>query len=652
MKNTFFILSFLLCLLSVSAQDRPGNVFDPGNISSREQKAFKDRLFTNSRQVSVASTNFDVKFYRCQWSVDPATRYIRGSITSFFTLTAPANTLVFDLHPSLRVDSILFRGSKLSYQHTGDQALTIALGQSLAIGQQDSMSIFYQGVPVSEGFGSFVLSMQSGTPVMWTLSEPYGASTWWPCKNVLYDKADSIDIILTYPDRYNSSSNGRLINRSLANGTKTDHWQHRYPIAPYLVAFAITNYVSTTDSVRIGERLLPVNMYAYPSNAETFRFATQVAKVCLERFSSLFGDYPFKAESYSQTQFGSGGGMEHQTNSFIASNDARLVAHELGHQWFGNLVTCRTWQDIWLNEGFAQYLEYIYLENFDTASTRPYLENNRRQITAEPGGSVKVNDTTSVPRIFSSRLSYSKGSYLVHMIRWKLGDSLFFRAMRTYLSDPQLSYGTATTADLQRNLEAVSGQNFSEFFKDWYEGQGFPSYQVSWSINSNNWVKVTIRQTTSHASVPFYEMPVPISFSARGRDTTLVFNHTANAQEFIVQLPFAPETASFDPGQWLLTANNTIIKTTTNGGQGNDVKLFPNPVKDYLSLSISNPTGTKLSVRMLNTAGQQVFKKELNLTGSDEMLQIPFGNLTDGLYVVEVKGETFSVRKKIIKRSR
>ena len=650
MKKINAIIFLLTGFFCGSAQENPKKMIRPDQVAAFEKTRFLRSASAVNMQRTVASSNFDVNFYRCQWEVDPSLRYIKGNVTSYFTVSAATNSITFDLSAVLRVDSIIFRGKKSNFQLNSANGLTIELSQTLPVGQRDSVSIFYQGVPVNDGFGSFTTSMQNGTPVMWTLSEPYGAKDWWPCKNASTDKADSIDIQLIYPAIYTSSSNGLLASQSMQGDKKISNWKHRYPIASYLVAFAITNYVVDNDSVQLGTNTMPVKMYAYPANTSDFRYATETAKLCLVRFSSLLGAYPFNKESFSQTQFSWGGGMEHQTNSFITSNNNQLVAHELAHQWFGDKVTCASWQDIWLNEGFAQYMQLVYLENFDSAMVMQYLDNNRKSVTSQPGGSVKVNDTTDVSRIFDSRLSYVKGAGILHMIRWRLGDALFFQALRQYLNDPAISYGTARTADLQRNLEQVSGQSFTEFFKDWYEGEGFPTYQVQWSAKANNWVTIRLNQTSSHPSVDFYEMPVPIRFSgANGRDSTVVLNHTKNGQEFSVNLAFTPNSAVFDPKLWLLTGNNTVTRTTSTEVSGNLVKIYPNPVTGMIRVSVANPTDNNISVRLFSSSGQLLYDKRFELSGRDEVIEIPAHRLPQGIYWLKVKGAGLNIVRKILK---
>ncbi|MEI2747579.1 MAG: M1 family aminopeptidase [Ferruginibacter sp.] len=141
------------------------------------------------------------------------------------------------------------------------------------------------------------------------------------------------------------------------------HWKHRYPIATYLVCFAVTNYAVFNNSVQLGNVNLPMVTYCYPESQTAFEAGTQNTLDAMQLFSQYFGEYPFIKEKYGHVQFGWGGGMEHQTSTFIVSTNESLVAHELGHQWFGDKITCASWEDIWLNEGFATYLARFYMEN-------------------------------------------------------------------------------------------------------------------------------------------------------------------------------------------------------------------------------------------------------------------------------------------------
>ena len=524
-------------------------------------------LYTN------ASTNFDVRYYRAEWEVDPAINKIKGIVTAYYIMTATGNNISLDLDNAHTVSNVLQRSSSLVKTHS-NHTLKIDFPTSVPAGTLDSVSIYYEGIPPSSGFGSFILSPHGtpAIPAMWTLSEPYGSRDWWPCKNGLDDKAeDGIDIYITHPAQYNeanayrAAANGILKSETAVAGNKIrTHWKHEYPIATYLVCFAITNYSVFTKSVMIGATNLPMLTYCYPESLAAFQAGTQNTLHGLQLFSNLFGPYPFIGEKYGHVQFGWGGGMEHQTNSFLINTNESLVLHELGHQWFGNKITCGNWEDIWLNEGFATHLASIYMENKYPANIRFTRLNEINYITSSTGGSVKVDNVNDVNRIFSSRLSYNKGSHLLYMLRWILGDAVFFNAVRNYINDVSLVYKFATTANLKSHLEGASGKDLTYFFDQWFNGQGYPSYQVEWS-NSGNSVNVNLKQTTSHASVSFFQLPVPLLFknSTTGQEKLVVLNNTSNNQNFAETIGFEAESVTVDPDYWLITKNNTVTKISS-----------------------------------------------------------------------------------------
>lgn len=576
---TFFVL-----IEPASAQLPTGALID--SIANIEQKNFL--RYTAGAQGSreqgyagtVASDNFDVYFYRCEWEADPNIRFIKGKVTSYFTITSPSSSITFDLSDTLTVDSVTYRGVSINFQRVASDGLVLQFPLNLNSGQKDSVTIFYNGVPRSfTSFRPFVQTktpvQYGGNPIVFTLSEPFGAKEWWPCKNGLTDKADSIDIVVTHPVNFQASSNGIMVQETTSGSNTTSYWKHRYPIASYLVAFAVTKFAVLKDTVLIGGKPMDLIDYAYPDPLVIDFFTAQrpFTKKTLELYSRLFGDYPFAKEKYGFTNFENNGGMEHQTNSFVIGPTTTLIAHETGHQWFGDKITCGSWQDIWLNEGFATYCQVLYNQYIAPSGYLPLLNSYKNYITSLPDGSVWVDDTSSAARIFSGRLSYQKGGYLLHMLRWKMGDSAFFAGVRRYLNDPLLKYGYAKTADLQRNLEAQSGTNLSSFFQKWFYGQGYPIYAVDWKQDSSNNLLVKINQTTTHASVNFFDMPVPVQFKSSNRDTVIVFNHTANGQTFVTNPGFKADTAIFDPSLWLL-AQGSAKQSSCTDDTGND-KLFP-----------------------------------------------------------------------------
>jgi len=496
-----------------------------------------------------------------------------------------------------------------------------------------------------------VLGTHAGVPVMWTLSEPYGSRDWWPCKNGLDDKADSIDILVTTPVAYKAASNGLLQSETLsAGGTKkTAWWKHRYPIASYLVCFAVTNYSVFTNSVQLGATSLPMQTYCYPENLGSFQANTPLVLNAMQLFHNLFGDYPFIKEKYGHVQFGWGGGMEHQTATFIVNAGEGLMAHELAHQWFGDKITCASWEDIWLNEGFATHLTSIYLEAKYPASVSTTRKNEIASITSVPGGSVWVNDTNNVGRIFDGRLSYTKGSHLLYMLRWILGDAVFFQGVGQYLKDPALAYGFARTSDLQRHLEQVSGKNLGGFFDDWFKGQGYPSYSVDWSQLGSSFVKIKMNQVSSHPSVGFFELPVALQFRNATQAKTIVVDHKTNGEFFIRNIGFIADTVLIDPEYWLVTKNNSSRKIADVASGQNLVQVFPNPVKDRFYVYLRNFSSPAL-VSLYNSLGQLIRSRNLALQNGSEFIEWDSQWLAPGVYHLVVRTESGqTISKKILK---
>ena len=630
----------------VIAQPVTNYVEKVNEIADMERSAH-ERL-TNADNVTSASNNFDVKYYRCEWEADPAIRFIKGRVTVYFTITSSTNSISFDLASLLITDSVKQRNNLLNYQHTNN-VLQVNFSNKQSIGILDSVTIFYNGTPATSGFGSFIQSTHAGVPIIWTLSEPYGSRDWWPCKNGLDDKADSIDVIITHPAQYKAASNGLLLSETTVGSNKITHWKHRYPIASYLICFAVTNYAVFNNSVALGNINLPMQTFCYPENLALFQNNIPPVLNALQFYNNTFGEYPFIKEKYGHVQFGWGGGMEHQTSTFIVVPDESLMAHELGHQWFGDKVTCGGWQHIWLNEGFATHLASMYIEQKYPST----ILNNRKteiaNITSVPNGSVLVDDTANANRIFSSRLSYLKGSHLLYMLRWILGDSIFFKGIRQYHRDPKLSYAFAKTDDLKRNLEQVSGKDLTYFFKEWFEGQGYPIYNVQWTQAGSNYVKIKMNQTTSHTSVNFFELPVALKFKNATEEKTIVVDNKTNGQIFYKNIGFIADTVLVDPDYWLVTKNNTTQKLIDNIGGPTVVQVFPNPVQEQLFVYIKNYLSTFANIDLCNSKGQVVYKKLLAVNGS-EFLEIPFSHLPHGVYFIKVGSDKhIKFVKKIVK---
>lgn len=530
--------------------------------------------------------SYDITYHRFNYYVDPSVRYLRGSVTTYFKVIDNGfQQISFKLTTSLSVDSVIFHDQVMDFQHTSSKQLAISLGEILHAGQTDSIIVYYQGVPdMGDGFGSFEQAYHAGEPVIWTQSEPYSAPGWWPCKDDLDDKIDSIDMVITTPARYRVAGNGLLVEEKEDGPDKIYHWKHRYPIVPYLIAFAVTNYESYSDWCVTGTDSVEVLNYVYPENIENARKGTGDLIGVMQYFIQRFGPYPFREEKYGHAQFSHGGGMENQTMSFMGGFGFELSSHELAHSWFGNMITCGSWHEIWLNEGFATYCAGLAYERFSPDLYWPIWKNNNiSYITQAPDGAVYVADTTSVSRIFNARLSYSKGAFILHMLRWIMGDEHFFGAIHDYLTDPTLVYSFASTADLKRHLEKACGLDLSGFFEDWYTGEGYPSYTILCYPLPGSQYQLIIHQKQSHPSVGFFEMPLPLWFKNSIRDTLMVLEHHYSGEAFVVDPGFVADSIVFDPDRWIVSRGNSVIINPPDDSR-DAIQMIPNPTGHLLQV--------------------------------------------------------------------
>ncbi len=587
-----------------------------------------------SLMKSFSSPNFNVHHYTCNWKVDPAVRFISGNVTISFQTTEDASGITLDMSDSLKVDSVVQGNFKLSYIHDSNRII-ISFENVIPLNQADSISVYYHGTPPQNGFGSFTTSVHNSMPVMWTLSEPYGARDWWPCKDGLYDKADSLDVYISSPSAYTSVSNGLRVMDTVINSIRTTHWKHRYPIATYLVCMAVTNYSEFQNRWDVPGDSLLMQTFCYPESENSFVQGTPNAHQAMKYFWQLLEPYPFANEKYGHVQFGFAGGEEHQTSTFIYRPDESLMAHEMAHQWFGDKVTCGSWQDIWLNEGFATHMASMFMEQKYPLTVINTRKSEIQFITSVPNGSVFVDDTSSVSRIFNNRLTYIKGSHLLYMLRWIMGDSVFFKGIRSYLDDPALSYKFAVTKDLQRHLEAVYGKSLDYFFNEWFYGQGYPSYHIDWWIQSNGTIGLKVNQTTSDPSVAFFHLPLPVRFSGGNNQKDFVINQNFNGQVFYLQPGFIPDSLTIDPDYRLITNGNTVQKTVRPENI-TEVKIFPNPAANFLNIFMNGFEETNIHFRLFDFGGRLVINKEEHINGSINAT-LDLSRFPSGIYLLRLQ---------------
>ncbi|GBC77063.1 Aminopeptidase N [bacterium HR08] len=505
----------------------------------------------------------DIEHYVLQLTLFPGERRLEGRVTIRGRATAPTDDVRIDLVATLTVARVLLDGAPVPFTHAEDR---VRVSASLAAGQTFTLVIEYGGQPTLVGrfpSGMF-FSHHSGFPVIATLSQPDGAPTWWPCVDDPADKATA-DLEITVPPGYVVASNGLLEDVRLhPDGWRTYVWRERYPIATYLISIAATNFVEFSDIyVARDGTAMPLLYFVYPEHLDRAQRTFPVTREALRVFAELFGEYPFLAEKYGMAEFPWGGAMEHQTMTSIGSSallSVDTIVHEAAHQWWGNMVTPRTWHDIWLSEGFATYGEILFRERMYGADPGQLLRQRDDGLASgRLGGTVYAEDATDpfddIPAI------YTKGAWVVHMLRYLLGEDRFFAALREY--GRRFAYANASTEDLQRVFSEFYGASLEWFFEQWVYAPMRPIYAFSWSVQPEGAgyrLRLRLEQRQTHlvprrdpTRPPVYIMPV--EFTLRYADGTADVKRAWNQarhEEFTFLLERPPVSVAFDERGWIL----------------------------------------------------------------------------------------------------
>lgn len=663
-KNIFLIIVFAFGL---SFAQQKSFIEENRQIRISEKENFEKG--NNSFDIDYpGDPQIDISYYKLNLFIDYTHPFISGEVNidcEISDSSASTNFIFLDLQNPLTVDSVLLSGIPLVFTHS-DGKVNITLDRTYSAGEKISLLINYHGTPGSSGFGSFEYGTHNSIPTIYTLSEPYGASDWFPCKDTPADKADSSDVWVTIDTSLTPVSNGRLIEVvNNLDGTHTYKWKNSYPIAHYLISLAITNFVLYEQTFNYDTYSMPVTHYVYP---ESFTPSVQAildkTTDMLEIYSDRFGIYPFINEKYGHAQFGWGGGMEHQTITSVGGYSDLLVAHELAHQWYGDMITCKDWHHIWLNEGFATYLEGIYLEAVNGTTGYKNYMNGEMSNAKNAQGSIWVEDISDIGEIFNGARSYSKGATVLHMLRGVVGDSIFFKIMKDYADDPLLKYDVAVTEDFQRVAEDVSGIDLDYFFQEWIYGENYPQYNVIWSSEKKSgntyFVHLNIEQQVN-SNPEFFTMPIKIKIATAEGDTTLTIFNDQQVQQFNLTVPGEVSGLTFDPDNFILKSI-TIITDVEDQIPASSYSLeqnYPNPfnpltkIKYTIPASSLNPfskvEGTFVNIKVYDVLGNETatLVNDYKPAGTYEVTFDGSG-LSSGIYFYQLSAGSFVSTKKMI----
>jgi len=564
------------------------------------------RMQANTVAVTPNQAAYDARTYDLDVNINMAAHTIASTVKGVFTVTAgPLTTLDLDLRSgSLTVDAVTSGGVPATFTY-GSDLLTVNLDRSYATGENVTIVVTYHGTPTGGSFGSaMTFTTVNGLQHVYTVSEPFEARDWWPCKDTPDDKADSVDVKVTVPTGMITAGNGTRV-AYVDNGTTSfTHWKEHHKISTYLVSLACYPYTVTTDWYRpTATDSMPIMFFNYPGSVASVTPVQNKVKSMIGVFASKWGAYRFQDEKYGHGQCTFGGGMENQTCTSLGSFSESVVAHELCHQWFGDAVTCADFHNVWLNEGFATYGEAIWVES--QSGTAAYHTNMdaKKYFGA---GTIYCPDLSDPNRVFSGSLSYQKPSWVLHMLRHIVGDATFFTAMQTYVTTHQ--YGNATTEDLRDTFEAVSGRDLHQFFNEWIYGEYYPSYDLYYSsapAGGGYDVTVQVRQTQTWQT---FWMPIDIRVNTGSGPQTFTVVDSLPLHLYSFHVNAAPTSVTLDPDGWVL---KQVVYPTAVGGPGPAATLElsapqPNPMREASSLSYSVPRAGLASLRVIDAAGRQV----------------------------------------------
>lgn len=652
MKST--ILSFVILLISSLSFSQINNDHNiEHKCSHGKSHNFKSADYFLYNWQSEYLDDYDVTFYFLDIEVSNSSIYVDGNTTINGIAKVDLDTFAIELIPDQTITQILFNGVEYTvYERDGNNVIVPV--DEITAGSAFSAQVFYNGQPPTGGFFSGISTGTGwGKDVTWTLSEPFAASDWFAVKQDLEDKADSVWVFLTTSSDNIAGSQGLLTNIvDLGNGNTRYEWKSNYPIDYYLISFAVSEYqeynIYAHPEEMDGDSILIQNfIYDATGCLEYYKDGIDETAPMVDLFSDLFILYPFWQEKYGHCLTQLGGGMEHQTMTTMGGFSFGLVAHELGHMWFGDNVTCATWSDIWINEGFATYANFLaeeFIHGWSSGVT--FIVGKQNSAMSSPGGSVYIPEDEIYPenvwRIFDGRLSYNKGGAIIHILRHEIqDDELFFDVLETFQTD--FSDSTATGEDFKNTAEAVTGMDFDQFFDQWYYGEGYPIYDIEYYNVDGTFYMTSLQNTSS--STPFFEMLMDLRlYFGDGTDTLVSFYQDENLVNFSMYLGKEVLYIDVDPNNWTMEQSSVSVSIKEKQSPIT-FSLGQNQLTEDIILYFADKEYLDKDILISNISGQTVYTGQT----SDYEFKINTSFLPKGIYIIKAMNAENSFVKRFVK---
>ncbi len=562
MKNllTILLLSSFVLTANIYAQDERGAVSCSHKKSNTALMKIENIFSGPLHSFDVLDYKLDLDIYNCFLS--PYPKSFKGSVLVTFKVDSALSAISLNaVNTSLVIDSVRLSG--VSFTHTNN-ILAINLNRAYAVGETTQVKIYYRHNNVTDN--AFYVS----NGMVFTDNEPERARNWFPCWDRPSDKA-TVELRAKTPATVKLGSNGRLADSTKIADTIYYHWISRDPVATYLVVISakvnygldIVTYVNPSDPTDT----FPIRFYY--NAGENITDAKQRIIPINTHFSQVFGKHPFEKNGFAtlNNQF-QWGGMENQTLTSLCPNcwGEYLMAHEYAHQWFGDMITCATWADIFINEGFATFSEALWSEsksgysaykNDINSEASSYLSGNLGWAISNPNWAVTTPNTNT---LFNYAITYAKGACVLHLLRYVLGDTQFFTGLKNYATDPSLKYKSVVISDFKNVMAATSGQNLDWFFDQWIFQPNHPVYQNGYYFvqHGSNW-EVGFQAKQTQTNTVFFKMPIEIKITfTSGPDTTIRVMNDVNNQLFNFMFTRQPSSVQFDPSNQIVLKNATL----------------------------------------------------------------------------------------------